>query len=319
MFVNSTKIFCKIFNGCLEEGIFPPIWKIAKLLIQKPKKNPNATVTYRPIGLLNVIGKVMEALIKRRLEIEMDEKQLLHEEQHGFRPGRSTIDALMSVKNISDSIKNKSYRHRPVCLMITIDIENAFNSTPWTGISEALKTMKFSRYLIRIVQSYLSDRFLVSNYEEWTPIHCGVPQGSVLRPTLWNIFYDGVLSTELETGTKVIAYADDLAILVWTKNIDDLQEKAENALSKISGKLSSLGLKIAAEKTEMVLLEGRRKINNMELSIASTTIKSRKALKYLGVHISSQKWADRVRRREKSLRRRSRPLPSMEPIRGTGR
>lgn len=52
-------------NTCLLNGHFPNIWKIATLiLIEKPKKSPNALQTYRPICLLNTMGKVRERLIK---------------------------------------------------------------------------------------------------------------------------------------------------------------------------------------------------------------------------------------------------------------
>lgn len=61
----------------------------------------------------------------------------------------------------------------------------------------------------------------------------GVPQGSVLVPTLWNILYDGVLRQDL--GEKVTAYcfADDLAILVEADEAMFLTLKVNEALKRI--------------------------------------------------------------------------------------
>ena len=41
---------------------------------------------------------------------------------------------------------------------------------------------------------------------------CGVPQGSILGPLLWNIHYDGVFDVEMPDGVTIVGYADDLAV-----------------------------------------------------------------------------------------------------------
>jgi len=45
-------------------------------------------------------------------------------------------------------------------------------------------------------------------------ITCGIPQGSVLSPILWNVGYDSVLRVDLPPGCKVLGYADDTVVVV---------------------------------------------------------------------------------------------------------
>lgn len=61
-----------ICNKLLAEGLFPHQWKMAKIiLVPKPEKNPQDEITYRPICLLNVVGKLYEHIM---LEKEVENK-----------------------------------------------------------------------------------------------------------------------------------------------------------------------------------------------------------------------------------------------------
>jgi hypothetical protein len=61
------KFIAKIFNRSLELNYFPAQWKVAKIIIlPKPGKDHTSPLNYRPISLLNSLGKLFEKIILKR-------------------------------------------------------------------------------------------------------------------------------------------------------------------------------------------------------------------------------------------------------------
>jgi hypothetical protein len=80
-----------LFNAILRTQCFPPVWKHARVIsILKPGKDPALPSSYRPISLLDTIGKVFEKILLSRILSEVSQRGILHFEQFGFRPKHST-------------------------------------------------------------------------------------------------------------------------------------------------------------------------------------------------------------------------------------
>lgn len=136
----------------------PISWKTAKVvLVEKPKKNTEDRITYRPISLIDCRSKLFERIIKARLEEKLELKEAIHKNQFGFRQGRATIDALTAVTNIPIKIKLKAVKNQEFCAMVSLDIQNGFNTAPWPKIVDEVKKKKVSPYLMRLVK-YLTCR-----------------------------------------------------------------------------------------------------------------------------------------------------------------
>jgi hypothetical protein len=81
----------KVFNAVVRRQYFPPIWKHACVLpILKPGKDPTQPSSYRPISLLDTVGKLFEKILLSRVLREINEHGLLRDEQFEFRPKHST-------------------------------------------------------------------------------------------------------------------------------------------------------------------------------------------------------------------------------------
>jgi hypothetical protein len=115
----------QIFTASINLGYYPKRWKTATIIVlRKPgKPDYSAPGAYRPISLLNTLGKVLEAVIARRLSYYAETHGLLPDTQFGGRPGRTTEQALLVLANEIDRawLKNK------VITLVAFDLKGAFN------------------------------------------------------------------------------------------------------------------------------------------------------------------------------------------------
>jgi hypothetical protein len=189
-----------LFSRCLRESIYPPVWWTARLvLLRKEGRSPDSPSVYRPICLLDEIGKLFERVIAARLEAHISEQVPgWHDSQYGFRRGRSTVDDMKRVRSMAEDMVS-GYG---VAVAVSLDVSNAFNSIPWARIMEALRHFEVRAYLIEVIGAYLNDRWN-------TFAGRNVSQGSVLGPILWTTAYDSVLRCPVPPGTDLVCYAND--------------------------------------------------------------------------------------------------------------
>ena len=278
-----------VYNTLLHHEEFPQKWKIAKLvLIRKPNKPLDSPASFRPLCLLDVLGKAFEHLILQRLRKEVENSGDLSENQFGFRVGRSTVDALAKVKQATLEAKRGNWRTKRISVFITFDIRNAFNTASWRIIVRELRERRVPHYLLQMVKSYLSNRRLLIDSMEGTEeeeVTCGVPQGSVLGPFLWNILYDGILRIKVPDGVQLIAFADDLAVVASAKTKEELVEIANNTIDHICEWTDDNELELAPEKTEVLFLAGQKKAGQVTFRVRDQEVTASPSVKYLGVTI----------------------------------
>lgn len=181
----------KSFNRCLSTGVFPVQWKEFRVaLIKKGSRPDGVASSYRPLCLLNDLGKLLEHLLAHRLDDHIALEGGLAGNQYGFRKDLSTDDAVSRFTNSAFHVINQ----KKFFLAVSIDIKNAFNTIKWEDVLTAMADWETPPYLLRIFCSYFSDRKgeCTTYGEEPTEvdISCGVLQGSVVGPLLWNLTHN---------------------------------------------------------------------------------------------------------------------------------
>lgn len=283
----------RLFTICLRQSTFPSEWKNASLvLIRKEGRAADSPSAYRPICLLDEVGKLFERIVAGRIVRHLaNEGPNLSECQFGFRQGRSTVDAILRVRSLSEEAVSRG----GVSLAISLDIVNAFNSLPWQAIREALVYHQIPPYLRGIVGAYLQNRHITyvgRNAEvHQRAVYCGVPQGSVLGPLLWNLAYDAVLRIDLPDGVHVVCYADDTLVLANGENFTETTRLAEMGVACVVRKIHALGLQVAPHKTEALWFHrlpwGKEPPNTM-IRVGDVDVSVGTHLKYLGLFLDGR-------------------------------
>jgi len=309
-----------VFNRCLSSGVFPERWKVARLvLLHKGKDKPRTEASsYRPLSLLDCVGKLFERLLLNKVNAHLAAVRGLSDRQFGFRRGKSTVDAVRAVMGLAERAACGPVASRSLCAMIALDVSNAFNSAPWPRIEAALRRLEFPRWLLCVFRSYMSNRaLLVGNHDGGLTklrVTCGVPQGSVLGPALWNIFYDDLLRQEVPEGVELVGFADDLAVVVSAHNADLLERAGNPALEMVARWMGENGLAVAPQKCEAVVLTGKWAYRNPVFTIGGHQIPVRKAIRYLGVRLDTRlTFGDHVRKTAASARASAAALGRLMP------
>jgi hypothetical protein len=281
-----------IFDDCLKEGIFPKCWKEGRLcLLRKEGRPADSPSGYRPIVLLDEAGKMLERIIARRILGHLEDTgPNISERQFGFREGRSTIDAVGTLKKFSDLAAEKGEG----AIAVSLDIANAFGSLPYEVIKEALRYHMVPPYLRAVVEHYLSERVVLyegHNGRLERRMECGVPQGSVLGPLLWNIGFDWAIRGAQLPRMVTICYADDTMVAVRGRELRETLRIAAVATELTVGRISLLGLSVALEKTDAVVFGGRGwRLGAVEtIPVGGEVVQVKAHIKYLGL-ILDRKW-----------------------------
>jgi len=278
-----------LFGRCIAEGKFPESWKKARLvIIPKPgggeKDRPKS---YRPISLLPVLGKALETIIIKAINRETNLDSF--SEQHGFTIGKSTSTAISDLYTWVDATKA---RH---VFGTFLDITGAFDNVKWAPLLEQLRSLGASLNTLRIVNSYLTNRWAdyeLENVHYSKMLERGCPQGSQLGPTLWKVAITPIYSTVNGATMKLITYADDILLLVGAARPHTAFRRIEGALDHLSSWASRFALEFSASKSQLLSIKGGLKPGysvGFGTAPNASRIESTATAKYLGVTLDPRR------------------------------
>jgi hypothetical protein len=215
------EVLTRIFQACLDQGIHPTRWKEATtVMLRKSGKddhtNPSA---YRPIALLNTLGKALESIVAKRLRYLSEKHSLLPDVQMGARGQRSTDTAL---DLFTEQVYTIWAGDKPrVASMLSLDVAGAFDNVSHARLIHNLRKRRVPNTLVRWIEDFLRERqteIRLGNYTlESSRVNAGIPQGSPISPILY-LFYNADLLEDCENAglrTSPIGFVDDVNILTY--------------------------------------------------------------------------------------------------------
>lgn len=279
---NSLTIFLKIINIIFQSGNIPLKWKCQLIIpILKTNKDPLLPSSYRPIALSSVLLKIIEHLIKNRLEWFVESNSLLSSSQFGFRRNKSTYDNI----GIFTSDIRLAFSVNKFVLSAFLDLSNAYDNVIVSILRQKLLSLKIPSKIISFIINMLTDRSIIfyNNNQKYLRILTkGLPQGSVLSPLLYNLYtYD--LDLAIDENVDVLQYADDLLLYIKGNNTDDASAKLTESLYYLKRWLDNHGLDLSPLKSSVVLFHRMRRAPLLHVTYDNNIIPQKNHHKFLGI------------------------------------
>ena len=267
-----------------QEERFPDDWKHSVIIPIHKKKDKLHCDNYRGISLLCHSQKLMASVLLGRVKSRTEE--VLSEAQAGFRPGRSTIDQLFTLRLLAE----KYYEFGKDLYICYVDFQKAFDSVWRKGLWQVMRHLGYDIKIIRLLESMYhntASSVRVGSQGElssWFETLVGVLQGCFLSPLLFNIMLEIVMALSLEDkdiGATIsgflcsnLRFADDIALL--SESDKGLQSQVDS-LHVVSTRFE---LKISTSKTEVQCCS--RDPSTIQINIDGTKLGQVEQFTYLG-------------------------------------
>ena len=290
-----TRVLAVLTEACLRLGWFPDWCQRAKtVVLNKPGKEPAAYQTpggYRPIALLPTVGKVVEAVVARKVTEAAEAYGLLPTEQMGNREHRSTELAVRLVV----AQAQEAHRQKATASLLQLDISGAFDTVNHTRLLATLRDQGFPRWLVLWVRAWLTGRVASLHFDgqqtEDIPVTAGVPQGSPLSPILF-ILYIASLYIALKEAhplISIVGFADDTNLMAFGKSPGANTRQLEGAWKTCLQWAETRGMAFEAEKSELIHFNKGRNQWSEAVNLAlprgegTSQVKPKKSARFLGV------------------------------------
>ena len=244
------KPFTDLFNLILKTGTYPDEWKYAHITpIFKSGKVTDLS-NYRPISILSPISKLFESIVSTKIMSYLESEKLLHNAQFAYRKKTSTEHAIITM---IEEWRSKLDSGKDV-IAIFLDLSKAFDTVNHEILLTKLKYYNFHSHFIKLISNYLSNRKIKvkvnDQLSESQSIDVGVPQGSVLGPLLFIIYFNDF--NFLDTLSNNFLYADDTTMSSHGSDINLIIKNLERDLVKVEEWLNHNRLLINWKKTQAI-------------------------------------------------------------------
>lgn len=294
-----------IFNVIWTRHTFPAIWRKAVVIpIHKPGKPKEEVSSYRPISLTCAAGKLLEGIINKRLLWYLEQHHLISEVQNGFRPNRSTSDGITHLHTEA----TQAFVNGQSLIAVFFDLKRAFDTTWRAHIMHSLREMGLGGNLLYYIGNFLQNRtfrtkvgsYLSASYVQEN----GVPQGSVISPTLFSVALNSIADTVI-SPVKMSVYADDIVIYCRGSNISTATQLLQDTIERMEKWADTTGFSFSPEKTKCMVFSRRNRPATLNLKLLNAPLEQVKEYTFLGVLFDARlSWLPHINKlRAECLRR----------------
>ena len=262
-------------NSSLASGIFPLCFKSALVtpILKKRCLDHNDENNYRPVSNLCFIANILEKLVLSQVSSYLNSHNPYNTCQSAYRPGHSTETALLKVVNDLFLSLNRGN----ISVLALFDFSSAFDAIDHTILVHRLHTdFGFIDTVLQWFSSYLTDRThyvsLSNHCSAFATVHSGVPQGSIIGPTLFTM-YIKPLSAIIDSHSIIHhSFADDIQIQMSAPcdRIYELLHSMQSCISDVKAWATVNMLKLNDSKTELMLVTSNRSKHLHSLPTAFT-------------------------------------------------
>ena len=285
----------RLYRASLELRYVPERWRTARIVVLRKPNKPDywKAKAYRPISLLETVGKGLETVIARRLSYLAEAYRLLPENHFGGRPQRSGEQAL----NVLIEKIHEAWRGQRVLSLVSFDVQGAFNGVHTSVLCQRLCERRIPKDLVQWIESFCSNRkasVVVGEFESTVQDieHAGVPQGSPLSPLLYVFYNANLVHGRFEKSGASIGFIDDYNAWVTGSSAEVNRQMLQSQLiPKVEGWARQSGAIFEAEKTSFIHFTRRPQAEGEmkgTLTFGGQRISPSATVKVLGVTLDSK-------------------------------
>ncbi|RVE46780.1 hypothetical protein evm_008564 [Chilo suppressalis] len=206
-------VLTRLYQCSYSLGRVPETWRDANVQPVPKKGDRSDPANYRPIAVTSVLCKVLEKVLNNHLTRYLEDHSLINDRQYGFRPKRSTGGLLAYLTHIWGGAIDK----RGESLAISLDIAKAFDRVWHKSLLSKLPAYCLPAQFCSWVADFLHERRIRvltdGSSSRFMSVNAGVPQGSVLSPTLFLLHINDLIPLG-----NIHCYADDSTVHagLWT-------------------------------------------------------------------------------------------------------
>ena len=273
-------------------SVLPSDWKNALVTGIYKNGTKSSPENYRPVSLTCICCKIMEHIILSHISKHLAENNIIIDEQHGFREKLSCETQLIQATHDWAEVLNRGGQTD----VLILDFSKAFDKVPHHRLSLKLDFSGIRGKTLQWINNFLTGRMqsVVVNgaHSKWYAVTSGVPQGSVLGPTLFLAYINDIVSG---VDSTIRLFADD-SILYREINSKDDQLILQKDLQKVFDWASLWQMRFNAPKCEFLQVTRKLKPINHTYNINGHGIEQTSKHKYLGVTINKHlDWKNHVK------------------------